>query len=398
MQVEARRGDRREARLERLREAEEEVRVERRIEAGGLVRVRPRDRDAAPLAPDEDAAVRVDRHRDHGRQVEAGSAHEDMPAHGLDGDVDARESRDAPRERPGRDHDGSRLDGSGAGRQAEARCGVRDSRHARAVERPDAGAGRLAEEEVREAARVDEAVARAERPAEDLPGRERGFRAHSRRIEDLDGDAARALERRGGSHRGEPLRVARQEEVARLAVHRRVADLAREAVEDLHRREGHRDVDVRRELRADAAVRLRGRARPGEGLLLEEEDARRPEPRELEGDARADDSRSDDRDVRALRHADSFSPGDRRLSCPRKTRGPRTGAAASRREQTAQTRAGTMSSAWTSERGGTATVGRYAGFHIASATAFGISASGIARPRPESRATLTTAAAMLALT
>ncbi len=237
-----------------------------------------------------------------GGRAAAGPAHEDVPAHGLDGHVDARERRHPPRPGPRRDDDGARRDVARVRLQQEARARARDRRHARAVERPHARTRRLAQEEVREAARVDEAVPRAEGPARDGAGGERRAGTDAVRVEDLDRDAARALERRGGLHRGEPPRVTRQEEVAGLAVERRLADLGRERVEDLHRRERHRDVDVRRELRADAAVGLRRRARAGQSLPLEEEDARRPEPGEVERDARADDPRPDDRDVRALRH------------------------------------------------------------------------------------------------
>ena len=128
-------------------------------------------------------------------------------------------------------------------------------------------------------------------------GRVRRPRADFSGVEHLHRDAARLLEGGGGLHRGKARRVAREEEVPRLPVDGRLADLVREGVEDVHRREGHRDVDVRRELGADAAVRLRRRPAARQRLLVDQEDVPAPEAREVKRDAAADDAGADDGDV-----------------------------------------------------------------------------------------------------
>ena len=173
--------DRRKPRLERPGEAQEEVRVERRVEPGGLVRVRPRDRDAVPLAPHENAAVRVDRHRDHGRKVRSRPAHEDVPPHRLDGHVEAGERRDAPRAGARGDHDGGRLRRRRPPSSSRKILSSRRRSPSRPPRRAAVTPARPASRRKKfdEAAGVDEAVARPECPARDRSLGVRGKRPHA---------------------------------------------------------------------------------------------------------------------------------------------------------------------------------------------------------------------------
>src|ERR1035437_1705759 len=123
-------------------------------------------------APDEHLGRGAARRR-RARDAVAEEPRDDEEA-GQGGTVAADERADAARERPGGIHDGGRPELAGGRRQAERPGPVPvDRRHFSSVGGPDAGPRRLAEKKVRQSARIDETVARPERPARDRTGRVR---------------------------------------------------------------------------------------------------------------------------------------------------------------------------------------------------------------------------------
>src|ERR1035437_9026352 len=168
------------ARVERCGDPEREVGIEGVVEARRLIRIRVGDQDAAPLAADQNTGIGVDRHRNHRGKRLARAADEEGPRDGHDGTVGADERADAARERPGGIPDGGRPKLAGGRRQAEHPGPVPvDRRHFGSVAGPDAAPRRLAQKEVRQSARIDETVARPERPARDRAGRVRRLRVDS---------------------------------------------------------------------------------------------------------------------------------------------------------------------------------------------------------------------------
>ena len=82
-------------------------------------------------------------------------------------------------------------------------------------------------------------------------------------------------------------------EVADLRVARIDAELVREPPEDVDALQGEADLGLGRELNADAARRLAGRAR-ADGLALEEDDVAEPAAGQVVGDRAADHAAADD--------------------------------------------------------------------------------------------------------
>ena len=303
-QVEACGGRSRESPLERLDDPLREGRIKRGDEPRRLIGIRVGDEDAAPFLPDQDSGVRVDGHRNHRGKLAARSGHQEMAPHGLDGQLDTGQRGDAGRPRSGRVHDDPGLTLPLRRRHDErARLRPIDREDLGAAGELDPGAGGLSQEERGQRPRIDEPVARAERPADQIGALdERGEPERVVPVEKLDGHAQRLLEGHRPLHRREAGGARGEEQVARLAIDGRLADLGGQGVEDLHRAQRHLDVHFRCELCPDAAVGL-GR-RPGSGDVLALDDRHAPDaaPREVERDAAADDAGSDDQHFVARDH------------------------------------------------------------------------------------------------
>jgi hypothetical protein len=145
---------------------------------------------------------------------------------------------------------------------------------------------------------VDRAERRADEPAHvDL-------RNHPRNLVDVQlhrGNAERVLEGDGRAELPQIVLGVEQEQVTALPEADVDAEELFEALELGDRAQGDADVQLVRELRAEAAGRL-ARRTGGELVALDEHDVRDPELREVVSRGRPDRAAADDDDVRRLRH------------------------------------------------------------------------------------------------
>src|SRR2546430_6559868 len=251
--------------------------------------------DLLHLFPEIEATRHIARERHRARDLGEGLREEDVAAPGVHRQVETREPADARRRGAGRVDDDGRRDLALRRRHARhASVRHRERRHRDPLRDRHAELARAAREAGRHLG----------------GGRHRVLGPPDRRHPDVDpqgGDELLRVGRGDDAHVGAELPLERDPrlepakllllgeeiEVADLPVARIDAELVREPPEDVDALQGEADLGLGRELNADAACRLAGRAR-ADGFALEEDDVAEPAAGQVVGDRAAHHAAADD--------------------------------------------------------------------------------------------------------